>query len=279
MEPDRRSFRLTGNKLLMVGLIVMIIFQVFMRSTAGIALEDYFGLEPSKVVDQFYFWQPLTYQFLQQTGSVLEFVFVLIGLFFFGPIVESRWGWRKYLLLFGAAGLFGGLIYTPLGYVFRHTSNPLLGSVPPVMAIMVMAAMTRPNMPVLLFFILPVKMKYMIWLFVGVDLLLVIDNPIGSIAVAVPHLAGALFGFLYSRYHRRIDQFFASLEPDEPALNGTRQPDRSRSTTPNSPYSDEVDDILDKINEQGINSLTPEERQLLKEASDQLKGDDQYDLF
>ncbi len=279
MEPDRRSFRLTGNKLLMVGLIVMIIFQVFMRNTAGIALENYFGLEPSNVVDHFYFWQPFTYQFLQQTSSVLEFIFVLIGLFFFGPIVESRWGWRKYLLLFGAAGLFAGLIYTPLGYVFRHTSNPLLGSVPAVMAIMVMASMIRPNMPVLLFFVLPVKLKYMIWLFVGVDLLLVIDNPVGSIAVAIPHLAGAFFGFLYSRYHRRIDEFFASLEPEEPVSTGTGRPERSRSGAQQSPYSDEVDEILDKIHEQGINSLTSEERELLKEASDQLKGDEQYDLF
>ncbi len=283
-DPGHRSFRLTGNKLLMVVLVGIYFFQLFFNTATGIALSEYAGLKPFRVVNDFWFWQPFVYQFFQATGQgarqLLEFVFVLIGLFFFGPIVESRWGRKKHILLFCAAGAVAGLIYTPLAYVFRHQSNLLIGAVPSVMAIMVMAAMLRPNLPVLLFFVLPVKMKYMILVFVGLDLFILLQNP-GSagIALAVPHLTGAATGFLYMLYHRPIDRFFEQLEPEGSGSSGRSRRSRRTRGRQDSPYSDEVNEILDKINREGINSLTPDERKLLEKASDQLKEDDRYESF
>lgn len=279
IEPERQSFQLTGNQMLMIALVSILFVQAILNTASNGAVRNIFALNPENVVNHFYFWQPFTYLFFQPYGHLLQFGFVLLGLFFFGPIVETRWGWKTYLFLFFAAGAFAGLVYTPLAFIFRQSNNVLIGSVPSVMAIMVMAAMLRPNMRVLLMFLFPVKLKYVIWLFVGIDVLLIMQNPVEGIAIAVPHLAGAAFGCIYAMYHRSIDRFFASLEPEDPGSTGPRRVDDPFERQQQSPYSEEVDDILDKIHREGINSLTPEERELLEQASDELQGNDRHESF
>jgi len=282
-DPGQPSFGaytgISGNKILMIGLVIIYFVEIILVQELGLPLKDTLGLVPDAVVFDFFFWQPFTYMFLHQMPEQWGFLilaFNLIGLFFFGPILESRWGRKKYLLFFLASGIFSALLYVPIGMMFRIGSRPVLGAMGPILAILVAAAMSRPNMPVLLFFVLPVKMKYMIWLFIGMDLFILFEKGYLSIARTVPHLTGAAFGFLYFTYHTDVDQFLHHLVTNPPPRK-SEPADASGDSDPR-PHR-EIDRILDKINEEGINNLSPEERAVLEEASKQLDDEDTYDPF
>ncbi len=270
---------ISGNKLLMFGLVGMYVVQILLVNVFELAVIETFGLVPDEVVHNFFIWQPFTYMFfhpLPEQWGLWILVFNLIGLFFFGPILEARWGRKKYLLFFLAAGVFSALVYVPIGSLFRIASQPVLGAMGPVLGVLVAAAMSRPNMPVLLFFVLPVKMKYMIWLFVGMDVFILLQNGYPSIARTVPHLAGAAFGVIFFLYHLQIDRFLDDLVREKSSADPSRSTPDPR---PDPTRTARIDDILDKIHREGINSLTPEERERLEEASEQLNEEDPYDPF
>jgi hypothetical protein len=98
------------------------------------------------------------------------------------------------------------------------------------------------------------------------------------------HLGGALFGFLFmaaiypnlkqkkhdqSRRQRWGERFGASKVVDADYVDKgaeRRQRERARKKK----VSKDVDEILDKISAQGMQSLTKEERKILDDSSDQL---------
>ncbi len=267
------GWHLSGNHILMLVLVAGFFLDAILQKFSGIDLKGVFGLSPEGVVEEFKIWQPLTYLFFHP-DPLMVLIFNLIGLFFFGPIVESYWGRRKYIYFFLCAGVFAGLVVTPLAYMERLSQITILGASGSVLAVLVAAALINPDLKVLLFFVIPIKIKYMILLFLGFDFLILIKETSRAYGHAIPHLAGALFGFLYFRYAPQIDQFFAGLEPSFEESPGREPP---RSSVPDV-KNEEIDRILDKINNEGINSLTPKERELLEEASERMNKMEEEDL-
>jgi hypothetical protein len=99
------------------------------------------------------------------------------------------------------------------------------------------------------------------------------------------HLGGALFGFLFYKQKWRLTPVWDSLP-----LVGSQGPYRPRPVrSPSrgnlkiykgdhepvrrSPLDDEVDRVLDKINQQGRESLTDEEVKTLEQASRRYRND------
>ena len=80
----------------------------------GLDLGDKFGLY-SIYSDSFYPFQFLTYMFLH--GGTMHLVGNMIGLFFFGPLLEQFLGQKKFLILYMAAGLGGGFFYWGVNYI------------------------------------------------------------------------------------------------------------------------------------------------------------------
>jgi hypothetical protein len=71
------------------------------------------------------------------------------------------------------------------------------------------------------------------------------------------HLGGALFGFLFYRYERRLRR----------SIDQAREWKRRREEESDEQRQAEVDRLLRKIHEDGIGSLTPSERDFLNKAS------------
>ena len=53
-------------------------------------------------------WTPITYMFLH--GGIWHLFFNMLGLYFFGPALESRLGSRHFLLLYFVSGLSGAAL-------------------------------------------------------------------------------------------------------------------------------------------------------------------------
>ncbi|RME74948.1 MAG: rhomboid family intramembrane serine protease [Planctomycetota bacterium] len=108
----------------------------------------------------------------------------------------------------------------------------------------------------LLFFVLPIEAWLLVVLLIGLDLLNFLSATGGGVS-QLAHLGGAAFGYIFvrhrDRFDRWIDRFSARLEARRAA-----QAEESEAR---------LDALLDKINREGIGSLTPRERAFLKRAS------------
>ena len=224
----------------------------YVYSATGIVPERLLGLVPALVWKKFYLWQLVTYLFLH--GGAFHLLFNLFTLWMFGRELEGLWGQREFLKYYFLCGIGAGILTVLLTW---NSTVPTIGASGAIFGVLLAYGLAFPDRQVLLWFIFPIKAKHLIWLFAGLELLASFSytsDGIGHFA----HLGGMLFGFLYLRGGR----LYARLNPPkEPRF-------RVIETKPKRPgLEEEVDRILEKISKLGVESLTPEERATLDEAS------------
>jgi hypothetical protein len=125
------------------------------------------------------------------------------------------------------------------------------------------------------------RIKYAMWFMVAVDVFMAQSSD-GVAHFA--HLGGVVGGFLYMHFYERgfgnLGKAFARFRgPKFTVHPGGRSESESREEPDNAIegevfYVDEnkrMDEILKKVNREGINSLNDSERQFLLKASDKLR--------
>lgn len=202
------------------------------------------------------FYQFVTYQFLH--GGIIHILINMIVLWFFGRELESRLGSRRFLVLYLAGGVFGGMLFMFFS-ALSGSQIPVIGASGAVFSVVIYFAMVWPERTVNLFlipFIVPMKVKHMALLFVGLDLFNGLFNTTSGKAHFC-HLGGALFGFLYYRYEQRV----------KIAFHRAKERKRRREEESEADIQAEVDRLLRKIHEKGLSSLTAAEKTFLNETS------------
>lgn len=241
------------------------------------ALEDAFHFSTTKGFLQVEFWRFLTFQF--QHGGFWHLLLNMIGLYFFGPLVEQFLGGKRYLAFYLLCGIFGAIMYLILnlgGYVASEIVNisvpgllvnrpetPLIGASAGVFGILMAGAYLAPQAKVLLWFFLPMRLSTLAWLLVGISIVVVVtsgENAGGEAA----HLGGALAGFYFIRRPHHLHGFFNVLgrvDPTSQHFAGRRGGGGAAASQAT------IDRILDKISRQGLHSLTSKEKKQLHDAS------------
>jgi len=229
-------------------------------------------------------WTIFTHMFTHD--SVWHLLGNMLWLWVFGYIFLDLTGNRKIVPLY-IYGAFAGAVAFVLAYNFLPglkqglPDTTALGASAGIMAIAAGLTTIAPGyrmFPMLLGGI-PIWVLTLIYLIIdlaGIPL----SNPGGHIA----HLAGALTGFLFIYSFQRgydwsewMNNFFdwvANLfNPDKPKKGKSikeelfyKSKTKPYQKTPNI-TEQRVNEILDKINQKGYNSLTEEEKDLLKRAS------------
>jgi len=226
----------------------------------------------------------LTAAFLHQ--GILHFVFNMIALFFIGSHFQHFLGEKRVLPFFIAAGVTGNLISFILGLIpsalTAGMGGYLLGASGAILGMLAASAWLYPDMPVLLPLIGRVKIIYILIFYVLFDILTMgnLRNVGGSFA----HLGGAAFGLVYAslfkrgtdilqwtypaRYPKRktlvMGPGSSTFDTFVPAGEASIKEVRQRKS---SPKEVSLDELLDKISEKGIQSLTSKERELLDKYS------------
>jgi membrane associated rhomboid family serine protease len=230
-------------------------------------------------------WTILTHMFVHDG---LWHVFGnMIWLWTFGYILQDLTGNRKIFPVF-LYGALGGAIAFVLAYNFLPALKPnlavqtALGASAGVMAIAVAATFIAPGYRIFPMLGGGIPLWVITAIYLVIDLASIpIDNPGGHIA----HLAGALTGFLFMYFYRQgydwggwINNFFDWVNdlfnPDKPRKGKTIKSEQFYKTTVE-PYKktpnvteQRINEILDKISQKGYNSLSEEEKDLLKRASE-----------
>lgn len=138
-------------------------------------------------------WTLLTSMFLHSPGSFIHIFFNMYVLFIFGPLVERRVGTKRFLLVYFVSGLLGGLIWA-----LFNPGRSALGASGAVMGIIGMAVMLFPNLPVLLFFFIPMTLRTAGILIALVDIIGLFPG-VARTAHLVGLGTGALFGYYLTK--------------------------------------------------------------------------------
>jgi hypothetical protein len=162
----------------------------------------------------------------------------------------------------------------------RHEDASVIGASAGICGIIAIFCSMNPMQEMttwIYFFPITIRAKYILIFLGGVSLLGVI-LPMGNIAHAA-HLGGILFGLAYVRWGTvweglfHLKPFAAKPQQRRPARVG-KSPLFTRETPAEVPedefISREVDPILDKISQHGIQSLTENERKILEAAKNRM---------
>lgn len=207
----------------------------------------------------------VTYGFLHDPGDLKHILFNMLGLWIFGRPVEQLYGRREYLTFFLVAIVFAGLVWVLGEFAANHrlVGIPMLGASGGISAVLILFALNFPHQTVLFMFVLPMPMWVLAVILVGIDAVGAMDRS-GTVACTA-HLGGALFGFLYYQRGLRLARWL----PDRSWLKRLRPKPKLRVLDPDADDTTDsrVDQILQKIQEQGQDSLTYGERRFLEKAS------------
>lgn len=209
----------------------------------------------------------------------------LLGIYFLGRELLPLLGERRLLWLYIGAAVLGGALWLTLHF---DGGTKLMGASAVVCAFLLLFALLNPEREMtFLFFFVPVtiKPKHMAWAMVIFDTLGLVANEIpgGRFNLGIAHsshIGGMVAALMYFRFVHlrewRSPDGRTEIElpkwlrkaPKVPDARATAAPKYSVNITDRANLRTEVDRILDKINSEGLASLTPDEKRLLDDAKD-----------
>lgn len=260
-----------------------VIANIFLRWFGGEVATGFFHyltLSPDGIANGF-IWTLVTHGLIHDPNNLLHLGLTLLMLYVFGRMVLPEIGARRFLMLVTAAVAMGGIAWLAVNWTH---AGMLFGASASISALIVVFACLAPEQPITFFLIdIGMRAKHLAigMLIVDVLGLVLLEIPGRSSWFAMSHsahLGGMLTGWLYFRFvHQRAWEPVESKAAIE-LPRWFRKTRGSEAPAPSfkinvSPAEDlraEIDRILDKINSDGFQSLTPEEKSRLDHARDHL---------
>jgi membrane associated rhomboid family serine protease len=176
-------------------------------------------------------YQLVTAMFLHSPQGPMHIFFNMFTLYFFGTILERVWGSKKFLFFYlfcGIGAAFTEQLAIPFlaekfanGYVpadgIRILHSEIveaykqqyssLGASGAIMGVLAAFAFLFPNTPLMFIFIpVPIKAKYLVGIYVLLDLFGGFSGFQGDNTAHFAHLGGALFGFILVLYWNKTNK-------------------------------------------------------------------------
>lgn len=161
-------------------------------------IDLWLSLIPAAVTHLFQVWRLFTYQFLH-SPHLSHIFFNMFTLWMFGPDVERVMGGGRFLRYFLLCGVGAGVCSVLVSW---NSIVPVMGASGAIYALMLAYATFFPDRELLLFFVLPVRARYLVWGMVFLELFLSVSVSQDGIAHSA-HLGGLLVGWLLLRRRLR----------------------------------------------------------------------------
>ncbi len=245
---------------------VLFIITYFMP--IGSVILEQFALSSEGVFGDFKIWQIVTYMFLH--GNFTHIFFNMFILWMFGTELEYEWGTKDFLKYYFITGIGGGVFNLFL------SGAPTVGASAAVYGVMAAYAIKYPDRLVYLYFLFPVKVKYLMGFLVLLSLFMTVGSSASNIAHAA-HLGGAVVGFVYLKYwqiHYKLKSFLQNTGSSKSSSSNMKFTKGGGDDDKYEYYRKVIDELLDKINRVGYLNLSDEEKRLLDEGSRYLREHD-----
>lgn len=287
---DAKYSFMTGNmvtKLIILNVIVYIFAALIVAFSRGGPVENFlndnFAISGQLSILMFKPWTIISHIFLHK--GFWHLLFNMIGLHIFGRIIGDLVGDRRVLPIYIFGGAIGGLFYV-LSYQLQFTGGQYaLGASAAVLAIAAAAAFTAPDYSIRLLLIGDVKIKYIVLVFIFFDIIGAAGN--NNVGGHIAHLGGVLAGIVFFRLmgtRSDITLIFEKIMSFPALLNKKTRSKKSKlrvehrsdylgqrknvkSANENYSMEEELNRILDKIKAYGYDKLSKEEKDFLKNYS------------
>ncbi len=274
------------KQLLIANAIVFVLTQI---SGMGV-WAAWFGLNPHDVIFGLRIWQPFSYMFLH--GGIWHIGMNMLMLWMFGSELEILWGRKEFLKFYVLTGAGAGVFSLVPYFVgvlsgYRGHIPSIIGASGAVYAILLAYAFTYPDRKVLVYMIMPIKVKYLM-LIMGFMTFVSVGN--GDGISHITHLGGLVVGWIYLKRNGRYrglnipwKQWLQKLNKIKIVKNDDpvqRRAQRAQQTNGgwhrvknDAELRREMDALLDKINRVGYEQLTTAEQERLLDLSSKLSDD------
>jgi len=294
---DQEFPRLTRAVQWFIALNVVVYFLQFTLLGAG-NMQDALGFGFDKLPGRW--WTIGTHLFVH--GGFWHLALNMYLLYLFGPRLEHAWGTREFRNFYLWCGLGGWIAHALL-----VRDSVLLGSTAAVLGVSLAYASRWANEEVYLFLAIPLRVKWLVTMLIGITMAVgVTATWPGSGVTYLTNLGGIVAAWLFLRASPgagidRLRQRVSSVPdvPDEPPRavprSLPRSKDRARDVDdivaqsqqalsrqrsvqsnpvdPRPADQSDLDRVLDKISQLGLDSLTADERRVLEERSRELRND------
>lgn len=219
--------------------VLMLLVDFAAKSVFGVDLTMVLGLYFPKS-DQFMPLQIVTHMFMH--GGFWHIFFNMYALYIFGQVLENVWGPKRFFIYYIICGLGAALTHeTVIAFQYAHLAQslnpdslqtvlnegtalfrerqlftdpdmqrlqlllntPTVGASGAIFGVLLAFGVLFPNTQLMLLFPpIPIKAKYFVLAYGGIELYMAVTQPGSNIAHAA-HLGGMLFGYLLLRYWRK----------------------------------------------------------------------------
>lgn len=152
--------------------------------------------------NNFFWFQYLTHMFMHSSLGLSHLIYNMLMLWMFGSVIENILGSKRFLMFYLICGL--GAAFTFQIVEAYLSTGPLrfslIGASGAVFGVMFAFGFLFPNMRIYLYFLFPIKAKYLIiFAVIGEIWLGIQNNPMDNVA-HFAHLGGMLFAFILLKY-------------------------------------------------------------------------------
>jgi membrane associated rhomboid family serine protease len=168
--------------------------------------------------------QIITHMFMHDPENIFHIIFNMLILWMFGSILENYWGAKRFINFYLICGI--GAALTQMAMIPWEVTRAVHAAVPPedwvpaiqqnidaysmigasgaIMGVMAAFAYLFPNTELFIFFVpIPIKAKYVIPIYVLIDLFGGFNRQAGDNTGHFAHLGGALVGLLIVLFQNR----------------------------------------------------------------------------
>ena len=249
----------------------------------------------------FYPWQLVTYMFLH--GGFFHLLLNMLALWMFGAELENTWGQKRFLTYYMLCGVGAGVCNLLIAPLFTSV-GPTVGASGAIYGILVAFGYLFPNRNIYIYGLIPVKAKYLVILYMLIELFSVAGGSNSGIA-HMAHLGGGVIGLIYLLIFYKgspmkffdnkgfKNKFTSYTSSDKRSYtppvysNGTKTKKEEVSDakyrdiqvtdykkefeTQEKLAQEKIDAILDKLSEGGYQSLSEDEKKVLFQESKKLR--------
>lgn len=180
LDKLNRKFGRYGIRNLMTfivgGMAVVYLMELLVYPMTGFSLSSVLAFNRNAVLHG-QIWRLITFIFIPPDSSILFILFSLYFYWLIGNVLENQWGAFRFNLYY----LCGMVCTVIAGMITGYATNSYLN-----LSLFLAFALMYPDYQVMVFFILPVKMKYLALLdAVGLVALFIMDSWAGRVALLV----------------------------------------------------------------------------------------------
>ncbi len=288
-------------RLIIINVVVFLAWQIWPRSTL---LYDHLMVSPDGLLEHGRVWTLVTYSFSQR--ELWHLFWNMVFLYWFGSDLEQVYGRRNLAVVYLVGAVGGALAQVAFNVHQGWLTRPMLGASASVMAVVVATTLLFPTRRVLIWGVIPAPLWALAAVYLLVDVFGFARELGGAFSRVghVGHLGGAVAGALFkvldlrpfrggpapasARGGRSVVSWLSTawrrrrIRVLPPLRDEAPPPARARDDEDVAPTLDpakridpaveeRVDELLRKINREGLQSLTNEEKAFLERASTQYR--------